>query len=465
MPVNSQHLGMSIALVACFALVQSFVGAFVGRAQSGAALSGGDGTVFDTSRNAFSLPARNLVEEHRPSFFVGNSFFNQNWVAAPASVAGRDGLGPLFNARSCSTCHFKDGRSRPPDPDQPLGTMLLRISVPGSDKHGGPLPDPTYGDQIQGMSIPGVAREADVLVSYAEKSGAFADGEPYSLRSPTYRLSELGYGPVAPTLLTSARVAPAMIGMGLLEAIPESTLRQLADLKDRGDGVSGRFNRVWNPIANRRELGRFGWKAEQPSVRLQTAAAFAGDIGITSSLFRSENHTAPEAHVIARVPASAPEVSDAIFDDVVVYARTLAVPAARAQDDPIVSRGRDLFGIARCIACHVSELRTGPSDLPELANQIIHPYTDLLLHDMGEALADGRPVFDASASEWRTPPLWGLGLIAKVNGHTFLLHDGRARSIVEAVLWHGGEALPARERFRAMSKQDRAALVAFLESL
>jgi CxxC motif-containing protein (DUF1111 family) len=375
-------------------------------------------------------------------------------------------LGPLFNARSCSTCHFKDGRNRPPEPDQPLSTMLLRISIPGSDPHGGPLPDPTYGDQIQGMSITGVTREADVIASYTERPGAFADGEPYSLRSPAYRISALGYGPAAPTLLMSARVAPAMIGMGLLEAIPESTLRHLTDPDDRdGDDVSGHLNQVWNALSDRIETGRFGWKSEQPSVRLQTAAAFAGDIGITSSIFRSENHTAAEAKDIQRAPATAPEVSDAIFEDVVLYARTLAVPAARAQDDPAIARGRDLFGTARCSACHVTELRTGPSDLPELANQVIHPYTDLLLHDMGDELADNRPVFTASAREWRTPPLWGLGLINKVNGHTFLLHDGRARSITEAVLWHGGEAAASRERFRTMSKQDRASLIAFLESL
>jgi CxxC motif-containing protein (DUF1111 family) len=462
MSVFPQRVALSIAIIACGAQLQSFVA----RGENDSALSGGDGTVFDTSRNAFSLPARNLLEDHRPSFFVGNSFFNQNWVAAPAAVAGRDGLGPLFNARSCSTCHFKDGRGRPPEPDQPLTAMLLRISVPGSDAHGGPLPDPTYGDQIQGMSIPGVTREADVLVSYTEKVSSFADGDRYSLRSPTYGTSDPGYGPVAPELLMSARVAPAMIGMGLLEAIPESTLLRLADPEDQdGDGVSGRANHVWNPSKDRREIGRFGWKAEQPSVRLQTAAAFAGDIGITSSIFPAENYTAAEATHINRVPGGVPEVSDSIFEAVVLYARTLAVPAARGQDDPIVTRGRDLFAAARCSACHLTELRTGPSDLPELANQVIHPYTDLLLHDMGEALADGRPVFDASANEWRTAPLWGLGLIAKVNGHTFLLHDGRARSIVEAVLWHGGEAAASRECFRSMSKQDRAALVAFLESL
>jgi CxxC motif-containing protein (DUF1111 family) len=431
----------------------ALAGALASAASSGDALSGGDGTVFDTSRNAFSLPARNLREEHRPPFFVGNSFFNRNWVIAPASVAGRDGLGPLFNARSCSGCHFKDGRGRPPEPGEPLDTMLLRISVPGVDAHGGPKPEPVYGDQIQNQAIPGVVREADVLVSYEEIAGAYGDAEAFSLRSPAYRLANLGYGPIAQPLLMSPRVSPAMVGLGLLEAVPETTLQRLADPDDAdGDGVSGRVNAVWNHVTSRTAIGRFGWKAEQPSVAQQTAAAFLGDIGITSPLFRDGSR--------------APEVDEKVFQAVTLYARSLAVPAARTAENPQAVHGRQVFTAARCHACHVTELKTGPSlDLPELAEQTIHPYTDLLLHDMGHRLADDRPSFTATGREWRTPPLWGLGLISKVNGHTFLLHDGRARSIAEAVLWHGGEAAAARERFRTMSKQDRAALVAFLESL
>src|SRR5262245_40157877 len=431
----------------------ALAGALASASSSSDALSGGEGTVFDSSRNAFSLPARNLREEHRSSFFVGNSFFNRNWVIAPASVAGRDGLGPLFNARSCSGCHFKDGRGRPPEAGEPLDTMLLRISVPGVDAHGGPKPEPVYGDQIQNQAIPGVVREADVFVSYEENSGAYGDGEAYSLRSPSYRLADLGYGPIAQPLLMSPRVSPAMVGLGPLEAVPDATLQRLADPDDAdGDGVSGRVNTVWNHATSRTAIGRFGWKAEQPSVAQQTAAAFLGDIGITSPLFRDGDR--------------APEVDEKVFQAVTLYARSLAVPAARTAEDPQAVRGRQIFTAARCDACHVVELKTGPSlDLPELADQTIHPYTDLLLHDMGERLADDRPSFTATGREWRTPPLWGLGLISKVNGHTFLLHDGRARNIAEAILWHGGEAEAARERFRALSKQDRAALVAFLESL
>jgi CxxC motif-containing protein (DUF1111 family) len=230
--------------------------------------------------------------------------------------------------------------------------------------------------------------------------------------------------------------------------------------------VSGRLNVVWNEVTGRMDIGRFGWKAEQPSVAQQTAAAFGGDIGITSPLQRHENYTADEREAGQRPTGGDPEVSARIFEAVTLYARTLAVPAARTGDSAEAMRGRDLFAAARCASCHVPELTTGRDvELPELANQIIHPYTDLLLHDMGDGLADNRPVFAASGREWRTPPLWGLGLISKVNGHTFLLHDGRARTIGEAVLWHGGEAEASRRRFVAMSRRDRAALAAFLGSL
>jgi CxxC motif-containing protein (DUF1111 family) len=430
-------------------------------------LSGGDGTVFDETRNAFSLPARNLPEDRRPSFFVGNSFFNQNWVIAPASVAARDGLGPLFNERSCSACHFKDGRSRPPEPGEPMGTMLLRISIPGVDRHGAPKPDPVYGDQIQGQSVPGVAREADVFVTYDEVPGTFADGETYSLRRPAYRIVNLGYGRISSPLLISPRVSPAVIGLGLLEAIPDATLRGFEDPDDDdGDAISGHVNVVWNHLTNRTAIGRFGWKAEQPTVLQQAAGAFVGDIGITSSLFGDQNHTAEQHDAVQRPTGGEPEASPKVLEAVALYARSLAVPAARMATDPRVLQGRGLFDTAGCNVCHVPEITTGEvPEWPEFSKQTIHPYSDLLLHDMGEGLADDRPTFTATGREWRTPPLWGVGLIQKVNGHSFLLHDGRARNALEAILWHGGEADKSRQRFLAMPSEQRLALLAFLDSL
>jgi CxxC motif-containing protein (DUF1111 family) len=431
------------------------------------ALSAGAATVFDATHDAFSFPAPNLSAEHRTSFFVGNSFFSQAWVVAPASVENRDGLGPLFNARSCSACHFKDGRSRPPEPGEAFTTVLLRISIPGRGVHGEPVPDPIYGDQIQGNAVPGVPREADVIAEYETVTGKFQSGETYTLRRPKYRLEHLGFGAVAEGLLMSARVAPPVIGVGLLEAIPETDLRGRVDPDDADhDGVSGRANMVWDRAKNRPAVGRFGWKAEQPTVLQQVASAFVGDLGITTTVFPAENHTAREPPCDTQPSGGSPEASDLVLRSVAGYARTLGVPARRRAKDGTDRRGEDLFERVRCPACHVPSFGTGPvPDLPELGGQLIHPYTDLLLHDMGEGLSDDRPAFEAGGREWRTAPLWGIGLVSTVNGHSYFLHDGRARSLEEAILWHDGEARAARDAFVVMPAGERAAVIAFLSSL
>ncbi|HKQ71308.1 MAG TPA: di-heme oxidoredictase family protein, partial [Polyangiaceae bacterium] len=311
-------------------------------------LAGGAATVFDASRNAFASPVSTLTERHRAQFFVGNSYFNDNWSIAPGSVDSRDGLGPLFNARSCSGCHFKDGRGRPPEAGLPMSTMLLRISIPGAGPHGEPVPDPVYGDQIQGSAVSGIAREADVMVTYQTVNVPLAGGDTCHLRQPKYELSALGYGPTAPGLLTSPRVAPAMPGLGLLEAVAVSELERFADPNDRdGDGISGRFNTVWDVQKGRAAVGRFGWKAEQPTVRQQSAGAFNGDLGITSSLFPSENPTALQSAARLLPNGGTPEVKDDVLDSVAVYARTLAVPARRRVNEVNVRRGERLFEKAR----------------------------------------------------------------------------------------------------------------------
>ena len=428
---------------------------------------GGDTTVFDITGNAFALSARNMSFDRRQRFVVGNSFFNKNWVIAPSSTTSRDGLGPTFNARSCSTCHFKDGRGRAPGPDEDFVGLLLRISVPGRTDHGGPLDAGPYGDQLQPNAIADVPAEARPRVTYRELPGRFADGQPYSLRAPTYTIDDPALGPLPADLQISPRIAPAMIGMGLLAAIPEADLLALADPDDADrDGISGRPNYVWDHAAGATALGRFGWKANQPSVLQQTAAAFLGDIGVTSTLFPLQNCPKGQPACAAAATGGEPEIDDKLLADVTLYASTLAVPARRQPDAPEVLHGKQLFLAAGCDACHTPRHRTGPdSAIPEVADQLIFPYTDLLLHDMGDELADHRPDFDASGAEWRTPPLWGLGLVETVNRHTDFLHDGRARSLLEAVLWHGGEAQPARDQVLTMSADERAALLAFLNSL
>lgn len=417
--------------------------------------------------NAFTRPVNNITAEHEADFHTGNSFFSQAWVQAPASTEARDGLGPLFNARACSACHFKDGRGSPPlEQDEEFLGILLRLSVPGAEPGDAPREDPEYGGQLQPFAINGVTPEGKPRVTYEESIERYADGEEYSLLTPRFEILEPGYGAFADDLMISPRVAPVVIGLGLLEAIPEARLRSLTDPNDvDGDGISGRVNLVPDAVTGELGVGRFGWKSEQPSVRQQAAAAFLGDMGITTSLFEQQDCTDVQVECEEAIAGGEPEISDSLFDQVVLYSALLAVPVRAAWDDPEVLEGQRLFGALGCDGCHVPRHETGDHEFEEVSSQTIYPYTDLLLHDMGPALSDERPSFDAEANEWRTPPLWGIGRLRDVNGHDRLLHDGRARGIAEAVLWHGGEAESSREAFRASSRGERAALIRFVESL
>ena len=442
---------------------------------------GGKTTVFSNGRNAFSLPAANLNDAERTRFVVGNSFFKRNWVQAPASTTARDGLGPHFLARSCGGCHVQDGRAQPPDfhnplAPQPFAGLLLRLSVPGTDAHGGPKHEPVYGDQFNTMGIHGVQGEGEVHLSYERIEGQYADGTPYTLEKPRYHLRNLAYGPMAPDVMVSPRIAPQVIGLGLLEAIPEAEILANAQAQAASTGpIKGQPNYVWDAYAERMVLGRFGWKANVGSLAHQTAGAFLGDIGITSSRFPQQTCTPAQKDCLAAPNGNAKgrqgvEIEDYALDDVIFYQSTLAPAARRNAQDEGVLRGEALFHAAQCAQCHRPSYRTGSALFPRLSSpalsgQDITPYTDLLLHDMGEALADGRPDFAANGRQWRTPPLWGIGLLPAVNDHQRLLHDGRARGVAEAILWHGGEAEAAREQFRHLPAPDRAALVQFVESL
>ncbi|WP_040491992.1 di-heme oxidoreductase family protein [Ilumatobacter nonamiensis] len=430
---------------------------------------GGDTTREVTGRNAFSFPAAELTNEERRVFEIGDSFFTQNWVTAPASTDARDGLGPMMNAQACSSCHLLDGRGVPASTgDGELG-LLLRLSVAETDGVSGPTPHEVYGDQLQDRAILGVEAEGEVVISYSEQVGEYADGTEYSLRAPTYTIESPAYGPLGDDLLVSPRLAPQVIGVGLLEAIPEDDILAAADPEDAdGDGISGRANRAWNPSTEELELGRFGWKANVPTVEAQVVGAFNGDIGITSEPLPDDACTPTQTACLDAPDGGDPELTDSRLGSVTFYSRTLAVPAMRDADTDEVRDGVALFDDFGCATCHTPTQETGPIadvGVEALSDQTFSPYTDLLLHDMGEGLADGRPDFDASGSEWRTPPLWGIGLILDVNGERFLLHDGRARTIEEAILWHGGEAEDAAERFRTADLDDRTALIAFLEAL
>jgi CxxC motif-containing protein (DUF1111 family) len=319
---------------------------------------------------------------------------------------------------------------------------------------------------LQDRAILGVTPEGAISIGWVEVAGEYDDGTGYTLRAPVYAIADAAYGELPEGLLISPRIAPAVIGMGLLEAIPDERLLELADPEDAdGDGISGRVNLVWNVRAGEVAIGRFGWKAGQPSVEQQAAGAFLGDIGITSSLFPEEECTSAQVACLEATTGGTPEIGDERLADVTLYASTLAVPAMRNLEEEAVRRGAELMVQSGCTACHVARHETGEHPIAALSGQEILPFTDLLLHDMGEGLADGRPEFEASGSEWRTPPLWGIGLVETVNGHTNFLHDGRARSLEEAILWHGGEGAAARDAFKALTAEEREALIRFLESL
>ncbi len=438
------------------------------------ALSGGTATIHKFDQNAFSQPSGNLSPLRRLDFGVGNSFFRNPWVIAPSSTEARDGLGPLFNTNACQNCHVKDGRGQPPGSlgDNAI-TSLVRVSIPAKPgqeddiRQHGVIPEPVYGGQLQDMGIPGVLPEAQIKVTYSAEKISFRDGSQVELQRPHLNVVETHYGALHPDTLFSLRVAPPMIGLGLLEAIPEQAILTNADPDDRDkNGISGRPNYVWDRASQSTKLGRFGWKAGQPGLNQQNAEAFLGDMGLSSRLVPGSNCTAAQTACLAAPTGGTPEVSDVILAQVLFYSRNLAVPARREVNNPQVLEGKGLFHQAGCQSCHAPTFTTDANAAePELANQKIHPYTDLLLHDMGDGLADNRPEFQATGREWRTPPLWGIGMTETVNGHTRFLHDGRARNLMEAVLWHGGEAESAKNAVLAFNANERAALLAFLNSL
>lgn len=443
-------------------MLAGLVGCLCSGAARGEAVQALPWQVADAGREAFSRPMAGLTEAERERFFRGRALFNQSWVVAPAKDDRLDGLGPLYNRLACVACHARNGRGLPPEaPDERMQSMLLRLSVPGVGPHGGPRPHPAYGDQFNEEAIPGVPPEGRAVLRWVESRRRLPDGTVVSLRRPLLSFTELGYGAMGPVRV-SPRVGQQVVGMGLLDAVSDATLEALA-AEAKPDGVKGRINRLGSEPA---QAGRFGYKANMGSLRAQIAGAFLGDLGITSVLHPDENCT-PAQVACRRAPSGGrPELEEAQLDEVEFYLAHLAVPARRSEGEAGLRQGEALFAGVGCATCHRPVLRTGASPrFPRLAELDIAPYTDLLIHDMGAGLSDGRPDFQASGREWRTPPLWGIGLTRTLSERVGYLHDGRARSLTEAILWHGGEAAVARRRFEALGRPERAALLAFLESL
>lgn len=454
------------------------------RAEQFEAISGGaTTTIAPINEKVFSHFSANLPFEGEENFRLGKALFEKLWVSSPSSTQASDGLGPLYNARACESCHPRDGRGRPPEGASDATSMLYRLARGPREEAERRivaahevlnLPDPVYGAQLQDSALPGLAAEGRITITYTEEPVTLADGESVSLRKPHYAVADLGYGAMDADTTLSPRVAPAMIGLGLVEAIHEADILARADPNDRdGDGISGRAALVRDRQSGAIALGRFGWKAQNPTVRQQTGDAFAIDIGLsTPDVDRSHGDCTAAQTACLELPTGvqprlgAVEAPDPVLGLVTFYSSNLAVPARRKASFPETLRGKRLFYEAGCPACHTPKYvsrRDAPHE--EVAFQLIWPYSDFLLHDMGEGLADGQEVGVASGREWRTPPLWGIGLTRTVSGHTFLLHDGRARNFTEAILWHGGEAEKARNAFAAMAKDDRKALLTFLESL
>lgn len=423
-------------------------------------------TTGDATREAYTQAVSGLTEAERLQFFKGRGLVRQVWVIPPSENPEIAGLGPLYNRISCIACHAGNGRGfSPATPQEPMRSMLVRLSIPGSEAHGEPKSHPAYGGQLNENGVPGVPGEGRAEVRYSEQILQLNGGEQVSLRQPSLSFVDLAYGEFPAYMQISPRIAPPIFGLGLLQAVPEASIVALAEAK-KSHGIKGRVSRVWDVEQQKTVLGRFGWKANMSNLRQQIAGAFIGDMGITSSLFTQENCSPGQTACQLSPSAGKPELNAGQLQATEFYHLALAAPRQRNADNPEIQRGASLFRQAQCASCHVPELKTGEfAPLPTLSRQTIHPYTDLLLHNMGEALADHRPDFQATGREWRTPPLWGIGLAQKIEPRAGFLHDGRARNLLEAVLWHDGEAADSAKIVKKMPPLDRQALLQFLQSL
>lgn len=451
-------------------------------------LPGGEGSVDLVPFPSFESPLTTLTSEQKRRFFAGKALAGQPWVKAPATTTARDGLGPLYNARSCLACHTGGGRGKlPEDEAGVVNRALVKISVPGNDPVLGVRPEPTYGDQLQTQSTalmhqlkhrmpqPQAGRhevrpEAYIGIRWHYKTVSYPDGQLLELRWPELNIKQLGYGALAENTHFSLRVPPPLYGLGLLEAIPSEDVQRLADPEDRnGDGISGRINRVWNFDQQGPASGRFGAKATRSDLTDFTAAAFANDVGISNPLFPSQPCTASEMDCQFNPTGNdedGVELPRRLLELVVDFTAHIAVPKARPLPADVRAQGQTLFHKSGCADCHTPQFTTGAMPRSNaLAGQDIWPYTDLLLHDLGPDLADQRPDYDASGREWRTPPLWGVGLQTGTDQPLYLLHDGRARTIEEAIWWHGGEAQSAKHAFVQLPASHRQTLIQFIQAL
>ncbi|MNJ92711.1 Cytochrome c [compost metagenome] len=470
--------------------------------------SGGDATIMikGESIRAYRNPAPNLSEEEVRRHLTGDALFEKNFSDDPSRYDY--GLGPVFNNTNCNACHSKDGRGALPV--MPRGqewvqlrqneSLFLRISIESAasqhpksalNNWGAPVAVPGFSDQLFHLGsmgvrddLPGVG-QAQVWMSYEKSTFTYPDGTEVELRKPIFKITEpydqyfdSVTGQVRSRLLekdvkTSPRMGTVMVGLALLEAIKEEDIRALAARDLSAEGVKGQVNMVFDiqkALANDPypvSMGRFGLKNNTPSVFHQSLGALRGDIGVTNYAFPKESIAGtPLFEDFVKDQSPKPlEASNQVADDLVFYSQTLAVPSRRNVTEAEVIRGGEIFHQTSCTTCHQPSFTTGPHAISAFANQKIYPYTDMLLHDMGDGLADGRQDFDANGRQWKTRPLWGIGQTQTVNPRAGFLHDGRARTLEEAILWHGGEAEYSKNKFVALPEADRGALIRFIRSL
>lgn len=449
--------------------------------QKSEVLPGGATSVSSQPFASFMAPAANMHQDLRPDFYAGQALAKQPWVKAPTITFARDGLGPLYNARTCLACHINGGKgSIPTDNKTALFSTLVRLSAPGHSSH------PIYGDQLQTQSISlahqlrssvkegtlkhDVAPEAYAYVNWTTKNFSYPDGSNITLRTPALTLEKLAYGKLEADTQIGLRIAPAIHGMGLIELIKQADIDRLVDKQDQNkDGISGRLNQIVNSQTQETSPGRFGLKSNKASLAMTVAGAFANDIGISNSLFPNQPCTKQQLTCNQAENGNddeGVELPDHLLKLVVDFNRNLAPITRLNSQDKNTLKGRALFYSTGCSTCHNPSFVTDKDDsYPHLSEQKIWPYSDFLLHDMGPELSDGRPDHLASGSEWRTAPLWGLGFQKQVNGSNAYLHDGRATTVEQAILWHGGEAANTQARFIHLPKAERTALINFVESL
>ncbi|RYZ89830.1 MAG: hypothetical protein EOP04_05760, partial [Proteobacteria bacterium] len=400
----------------------------------------------------YSQSSLNIAPKDMQGFLEGRSLFHSNFTSgqhtetgidfSPERLAKQKGLaGPALDASACASCHAHNGSFSAEEKDRP--THVLKIAKADGSAHD------EFGLQIQKSEL---AKATQLKITNETKVETFADGTKVTLTAPKYTMAGAQI---------SARIPQMVYGLGLLEGVSESDIASLVPCVVPSTGVSGKLSEAIHPKTGRKALGRFGWKAGKISLEHQISEAALLDLGVTTPLFPSES-----CEKTGKCGAGTPELAAEDVDRLLTYMRTIAVPVQRNVKDERFINGEKVFAKLNCTSCHLPTSYTdNKHPIEKLRGQTFHAYTDLLLHDMGEALSDGKAENNASSSEWRTPPLWGLGLMKIVNGQLLLLHDGRAKSYEEAILWHGGEASAMQAAFRALPKDDRDDLYFFLESI